>query len=631
LSENKIKRDVNMKSVLLASVALGVLLSASPVSAQQYSRAIIFGDSLSDNGNIATANGGVVPNYLPITVTRFSNGPVWSEQVFGPATNFFTTVNPNTGNVDYAFGGSRTTGAQTPGPTTQQQIGTYLLGGGTFQPRDVVTLWAGANNIFQGLPVAAGDPATALAVMTGIANGAATDVSAQVAQLAGAGARTILVPNLPNFGTLPQFAGTAAAGLAGASTSTFNATLATNLAATAAANPNANIISFNVSGLLTAVQASPGAFGFANASAGCVLTAACAGNPATWNTFAFWDGVHPTQAGHAVIAQAAALYLTAPTRAAELSNAMSFTAFGARRTAILDSMSQLAMLSPAPGKWEYFAFVTGEAAQANGASTTGLLTAGVTTNGKAREYNLGGLRFGGLYNVGNGWTVGAMASATTGKLEGVKGKFEAGATQISADLIARWRAQNGFFVNLGLGFGVDSFSDYKLQTVGPLLNKASVYGQSMSATTEAGYDFNMGATTLTPQVRASYIRTNVEGYRESGIVAPLAFGSRTVDGLAGAAEIKISYQFSQAASVYALVGYESFLAASGGDIKARIAGNTSLPIVLKGSDPVNQGVVFGAGAAMNFGTWTGRVAYRGSVGASGFTTHAANLSASMKF
>ncbi len=103
----------------IAAWALGVSLAAlslaAPAKAQQFTRAVVFGDSLSDNGNIATANGGVVPNYLPLALTRFSNGPVWSEQLFGAAGTFFSSpVPPNTGNIDYAFGGSRTSGPQTP-------------------------------------------------------------------------------------------------------------------------------------------------------------------------------------------------------------------------------------------------------------------------------------------------------------------------------------------------------------------------------------------------------------------------------------------------------------------------------------------------------------------------------------
>ncbi len=279
-----------------AGISLAAIAFAAPVQAQQFTRAIVFGDSLSDNGNIAAASGGIVPTYLPIRVTRFSNGPVWSEQLFGPAGTFLgSAATPNVGNIDYAFGGSRTSGAQTPGPTSAEQIGAYLLRGGRFGAGDVATLWIGANNIFQGIPVAAANPATAQATMAGVATAAANDVGG-----AGAPARRRRRAHdhraqPAGFGTLPQFAGTAAAPLAEFSTVTFNGALAGNLAAAAAANPGTNIVSVDVVSLFSAVQANPAAFGFANASQGCVLTPSCAANPAVWNTFAFWDGVHPTR------------------------------------------------------------------------------------------------------------------------------------------------------------------------------------------------------------------------------------------------------------------------------------------------------------------------------------------------
>jgi outer membrane lipase/esterase len=222
-----------MKTSFWAHAAFGLALSAAPASAQQFNRAIIFGDSLSDNGNIAALAGGFVPNYLPVGIrtTRFSNGPVFTEQLFGPASTFSAPISPNAGNVDYAFGGSRTSGPQTPGPTTQQQIGAFFARGGVIGPNDIVSLYAGANNLFQGIPVAAGNPATATTVLGGIAAAAAGDVGAQARQLAAAGARTIVVVNLPNFSGLPEFATGPAAQLAGFGSSAFNSALTANLAA----------------------------------------------------------------------------------------------------------------------------------------------------------------------------------------------------------------------------------------------------------------------------------------------------------------------------------------------------------------------------------------------------------------
>jgi outer membrane lipase/esterase len=58
----------------------GILMGLNPVSAtpQPYSRIFVFGDSLSDTGNLHRLSGGAIP---PATYPagRFSNGPLWIE------------------------------------------------------------------------------------------------------------------------------------------------------------------------------------------------------------------------------------------------------------------------------------------------------------------------------------------------------------------------------------------------------------------------------------------------------------------------------------------------------------------------------------------------------------------------
>ena len=376
--------------------------------------------------------------------------------------------------MNFAFGGSRTTGPQTPGPNTAQQISAFLQNGGRFGANDIATLWAGGNNLLQALPAAAGDPANAVATMTGVANAAAADVAAQTATLAGANARTIVVLNLPSFATVPNFAGTPVAPLAGISTTAFNAALAANLAATAAANPNANIISVDVAPLITAVQANPAAFGFANATQACLSTPACAADPAAWNRYVFWDGVHPTAAGHAMIAAAVAEHLTAPSRAALVTSTLATTALAARRTATLDAFGALHQFAPEPGQWRAFAFATGESGQNAGTAANGLMIAAGSRDTRLSSYRLGGLRAGGLFNAGNGWTFGVMASATTGSIDG-RGKFSADVTSVSADALVNWR-KGGAFVNLGLGLGVERYGNFAWNTVGPWRIRAGAPG-----------------------------------------------------------------------------------------------------------------------------------------------------------
>jgi phospholipase/lecithinase/hemolysin len=54
--------------------------------------------------------------------------------------------------------------------------------------------------------------------------------------------------------------------------------------------------------LVDDIVADPAAFGMTDVTSACAASQTCIDNPDT--TF-FWDGIHPTTAGHAILAQAA--------------------------------------------------------------------------------------------------------------------------------------------------------------------------------------------------------------------------------------------------------------------------------------------------------------------------------------
>src|SRR5438270_12307648 len=67
----------------IVAAVLGAVVGLTQVgSAATYSSVVVFGDSLSDNGNLFAASGGLVPQ-VPYYNGRFSNGPVAVEQLSG--------------------------------------------------------------------------------------------------------------------------------------------------------------------------------------------------------------------------------------------------------------------------------------------------------------------------------------------------------------------------------------------------------------------------------------------------------------------------------------------------------------------------------------------------------------------
>lgn len=616
------------------TIGLAALLAAfvSTTALAQSPRVVSFGDSLSDNGNLFLLSGGAAPGdplFGLYPSRRFSTGLSFAE-IFagGPMRNFplANAGNVNSGSINYAVGGSRTSGAMTPGPTTQQQIGLFLGTGGRFGASDIVTLWAGANNIFQGIPGAAANPATALATMTGISTAAATDIGSQLTTLAASGARTIVSINLPNFNGLPNFnsgAGLAANGLAGASSATFNTVLAGQQAAVAAANPGANIVAVDVAGLFNAVQANPAAFGFTNASQACIRVASCAtAAVATQNTFAFWDDVHPTEAGYRLVAATVDQYTRAGAYASSFA-AMGEAAFEDRRGGMMRAFDRLDSLrGMKPGVNTYFVSVIGGGTNAdNGARRVGY---------ESRSY---GVSFGFDRAFSNDLGMSVAASISSGSLK--SGVVETTPTNFALDAALQY-SSGVYFGKLAGGFGVTNYSDTKRRTVGPLENDSSVNSLNANIGAEAGLNYTVGSFSLSPRARLGWVTASVQSFSEAGTVAPLTINSRQVSALVAGGEMRFGFDIvSDAArkvAVHALVGYERNLAYSGSNVGGRITGNSAQPFVSSLSSPKGAGLIAGAGVSAKVGAnveITGD--YRAQLGHGEATRHTGQIGAKFAF
>lgn len=604
------------RHIVLAGLALA-LVSTSALAQQRY---VAFGDSLSDNGNLFIGSGGTQPPSPPYVGGRFSNGPVWIEQLAGPMAGFFPLgpVN-NLVSTNFAFGGARTDVLVANPPGSAAQVGAYFARGGGFAPTDIATMWAGANDIFQGLPVAAATPATAQATMQGIATAAATNVTTQVGQLAAAGARTIVVLNLPNFSTLPQFAGGPAATLAGFSTLTFNGALAQGLSVAAAGAPGANIISVDVAGVFGALQAAPGSFGFTNATQACVpagLATGCAG-------YAFFDGVHPTTQGHAVIAAVVRQYLAAP-RIAGVFSALGESAVDNRRLGALRAFDRLdAARNLRPGVNSYFISVFGN-----------LQDGKAGANRPSTRWTDAGVTFGLDRAFTTNLAMSAAASVSLGSLRS-GGVLTAESFTAAADLAAIY-ASGPFFAKAGGGLGVTGFSDMERGTVAPLVNRATATATSYHLGLEAGLTHAFGTVEFSPRARLTWLGAHVGAFSEDGFVAPLSLRGQSVGALAAAGELRAAVNLvnepGRRVAVTALIGYERYLSYTGNALSARLANNTALPFRNVTADPKGPGVIFGLGLSAALGpVWTVSAEYRGSVGERSAVRHGGQLGVRASF
>lgn len=265
----------------------------------------VFGDSLSDAGNATGLTRGFFPPSPPYA-GRFSNGPVAAEYL---AELLGVPLVPSAaGGTAHAVGGA-TTGVlnynfevDSPRglrlfPTLATtgvlaQVAAVLGHEPTFDPAtSLFMVWGGPNDIFLAVEQGITDAAQlALVVQDAVEN-----VAAAVALLGQAGAQHVLVPSMADLGRAPGFLGTPEAGALTALTTAFNAGLALAMARVEA-ELGIDVILFDTFAALDHIMSAPAEFGFTSTTTACLsapadLLRGCPG-------YLFFDGVHPTTAGH---------------------------------------------------------------------------------------------------------------------------------------------------------------------------------------------------------------------------------------------------------------------------------------------------------------------------------------------
>lgn len=277
------------KRVTVLVCLLLVLLCPPAAQAETFGSIVVFGDSLSDNGNVFELTGGTLPDPVHYYQGRCSNGPVWVEYLA-------QQLNLTGQLVDEAYAGA-TTGGEMPTPGLKRQVATYVAAGSV--PQDALYIvWAGANDYFDG-------GSDYIAAVANIFNALQT--------LTAAGAQHVLVANLPNLGATPRMNGSAATyNAALAYTTSFNLALKMTLDSFPT-DPAVQLYLLDVCSLFEAFGANPERYGFTDVRNISPQLGVSFNNS---EGYLFWDDVHPTTEAHALLATAATamLNLTPTTR-----------------------------------------------------------------------------------------------------------------------------------------------------------------------------------------------------------------------------------------------------------------------------------------------------------------------------
>jgi phospholipase/lecithinase/hemolysin len=295
----------NYKAIWIAIMMLG--MHSGLWAKDGLDNIYIFGDSLSDPGNIYALTGQTAKApYEPIPSAayaigghQFSSGKTWAQrfsQNLGLNRSGKAAYGSSGKFGNYAFGGARLAG-ESLAVSAVDQVNLFLDDQGGVADGDALhVIQFGGNDVRDAFVTYLVDGADAAQAVLRAAVAAEIDL---ILQLYNSGARNFLVANVPNIGLAPAVAefGTDAQILGAGLSAGFNEGLAKALAFHLPSDASVKI--FDLFGLINAIAANPVALGITDTTTPClsfgVKSGAKCSNP---GTYLFWDAVHPTAAVH---------------------------------------------------------------------------------------------------------------------------------------------------------------------------------------------------------------------------------------------------------------------------------------------------------------------------------------------
>jgi phospholipase/lecithinase/hemolysin len=296
-----------------------VVVAAPEIAFAQsrFSGIVVFGTSLSDSGNAFALVGdaGMPPDFMlnPLLIPsapyaigghHFSNGATWIEQ-YARSIGLGGSVRPALRATDptatnFAVGAAR---AYNDGSNFNlaRQVDAFLeRSGGIASSEALYVIEMGSNDIRDAFQIYAtgGDGGFVLFQALGA-------IAANIQRLYMTGAREFMVWVAPNVALTPAIRSLppAAQGLATQLIQIFNENLNDVLAQLSAGLPGFSLVRLDAYQLLNAIMSTPLAFGLTNVTAACVTPNVSPFTCHDASAFLFWDGIHPTMAGHTILAR----------------------------------------------------------------------------------------------------------------------------------------------------------------------------------------------------------------------------------------------------------------------------------------------------------------------------------------
>ncbi|MGH8182532.1 MAG: autotransporter domain-containing protein [Rhodanobacteraceae bacterium] len=626
-------------AVALALASSAVFAQSAPPSPQpssvhagMFDNVITFGDSLSDDGNFTKLLGEPFTN-------RFTTNPgtVTVENV--AAAFGFTMTNSLSGGTDFAYGGAGMVNNELQVPnllTIPQQLGAYLgATHGKADPNSLYMMWGGANDVFYLLDQVAAGKLTPQQAQAGIVTAAQTELGL-IQQLGKAGARQVVVFNLPDIGKTPSFL---ALGPAGSTQGTGAAILYNNTLNTGLASAGTNIIPINTFGLVQEIIANPSRFGFVN-----VTNTACSGGvnsipflcgpqgsgmpytytPGTQNTYLFANGVHPTTGAHAILGQYVESVILAPGEMSLLGEAPLQIDQSLNRSITTQATSNLAN---APGNglrvWASYDYAHQRLDQ--------------QVNSPKSSNDVNTLSIGADIHPSDAMTAGLAFTAGQQKddFAGNAGGFKL--QDLLATAYVMWGWDQAYFGAIG-SFGHLGYSGiHRNIPIGPtvLYESASTSGYHTALALTGGWWFDFGNWRTGPYADLSWQHAHVDGFSENGGDATaMTFGQQDRRALIGTLGWQVTANLQAGNTLlhpFARVAWNHDNDADARDVTAGLVsmpGTFALPGFMPDKNWGSVGVGLAADFTQNFSGWIG---YDGRFSDSSQRLNSLNIGAKLKF
>jgi len=564
--------------------------------AQAYSQLYVFGDSLSDTGNIGRW-------------TFDSSSHQLYDEIL--AKNIGTTLTPSSqGGLNYAEGG----GVAVPGLdseyTTQDQVKSYLNStGGKADPDGLYIHWIGGNDL--AAAALSLNPISAVEIATN----SATQAASQVNDLLKAGAGTVVVPTVPNIGLTPvlmegiiqvgllpvqqqaleaayqylnaqntpdndarteaihnALKASTTAGLdselvqdllskgliaaydalksvAGDLTDTYNTTEDIALAKT-----GGNIARVDINGLFSEVIADPNLYGFAN-TAGTACPVGTSASECTSNlpgfdsskAFLFADHFHPTPQAHALIAEYMQSVINGPLEVTALNQGS--LALARNTQGLLDSRyQQLRSQDNDAGTFGMFGGYAGQSADSKINPSLG--EGDLTSNS---------LNIGMDYQMTDRWMMGLMISGSDDKQDPTDHYSYRTRGWMATAFSGVKIAENGW-INGDVHYGSLNYDDINRSIkLGPTTRteRGDTDGKQIGGRLTAGWDFPVLPVLKTgPVAQYSWDYSSIDGYSEKGNESTsMRFGDQTSHSQIGALGWRLNAELG-IVNPYAQVTYD---------------------------------------------------------------------------